>query len=265
MHEGLYERLSDTAAYLRRIGIEGMEIKNDIEGLDRLVHAQLTHIPFDDMDVWGRGAVPELSVGALFDKIVLRRRGGYCFEMNSLFHALLKELGFDVYMVAAHVMAGKDELGPPSHCAVICRIGGEKYFCDVGYGGPVPDGALNFDGRSRGIFRLEQVGRYMNLVNERSGITEICFKDVPIDPVELIPMNYYVSQSPGGIFREQLHLNLRLEDGSVSIVDHVFKLRRGGERIEKYIELAELPGLMEEYFGIPSEGVVLREIGPRDA
>lgn len=262
MYEDLYERLPDAEAYLERIGLERGDISTDTQGLDRLIHAQLTHIPFDDMDVWGRGDCPSLSVKALFEKIILRRRGGYCFELNSLFHALLRELGFDAYLVAAHVMAGREEIYPPSHCAIVCTLDGEKFFCDVGYGGPVPDGALSFCGESRFGFRLEREGLYMKLINEKSGLCKICFKDVPVANVELLPMNYYISQKPDSPFRNILHLNLRLENGSVSIVDHEFKLRRGDERVENYVNLNDLPALLEEYFGIPADTVPLREIGP---
>ncbi len=261
MYEKLYERLPDTEAYLQRIGLSGTEIKADRESLDRLVHAQLCHVPFENMDVWGRGECPSLEVEALFNKIVLRRRGGYCFELNSLFNALLKNLGFDTYMVIAHVMAGREELGPPAHCAVICTIGGEKLFCDVGYGGPVPDGALSLSGESSFDFYLERDGLYMKLINESTGVMELCFKDVPADSVELVPLNFNISQSPTSPFRHQLHMNLRLDNGSVSVVDHAFKLRRGEERVEKYIEARELPDILEEYFGIPASEAPLREIG----
>ncbi len=262
MYEGLYERLPDAGAYLRRIGLEDMQIKQELACLDRIVHAQLTHVPFDDMDVWSKGACPDLSIAALYDKIVLRRRGGYCFELNSVFNALLRALGFDTYMVAVHIMAGKAEMYPPSHCALICRIGDEKYFCDVGYGGLVPDGGVPCSGESRFGFHIAKNGAYTELINEKNGWVEMRFKDVPIDPVELIPLNYHISQSAEFIFKNQLHLNLRLDDGSVSVVDHEFKLRRGEERVEKRIELDEVPGIMEEYFGIPSDGVALREMGP---
>ena len=251
MYEELYEPLPCAEEYLRRIGLGGEEIKAELSGLDRLVRAQLSHIPFDNMDVWGKGICPLLGIRALYEKIVLRRRGGYCFELNSLFNALLKALGFETYMVAAHVMAGRDEVGPPAHCALICNFSGEKYFCDVGYGGPVPVGGLPLSGESRFGFRLEKQGNYYLLC--RDGAEELRFKDVPVDPVELIPMNYYISQKPDSPFRNILHLNLRLDEGSVSIVGREFKLRRGEERVEKSIEMSELPLILEEYFGISAE------------
>ncbi len=262
MYEGFYEALPDSGAYLRRIGLSETEIKTDIEGLDSLVRAQLMNVAFDNLDVWGKGACPNLEVRALFDKIVLGHRGGYCFELNSLFEALLRALSFDSYKVIAHVMAGRKELGPPAHCAIICRIEGEKYFCDVGYGGAVPCGGLSLSGESRFGFHIEREGLFYKLVNEKSGEAELWFKDVPAETVELIPLNFFISQSPTSPFRNEVHLNLRLPDGSVSLVDGELKYRSGEERWERRIEADELAEIMEQFFRIPSAGVVLREFGP---
>ena len=121
MYEELYAPLPDAAAYLNRIGLAKETPEPTAQWLDRLVHAQLTHIPFDAMDVWGRGDTPSLAIDDLFDKIILRRRGGYCFELNSLFCAFLKALGYDAYLVTIHLLR-EDFVPPPAHCAVVCVI-----------------------------------------------------------------------------------------------------------------------------------------------
>ena len=69
MYEELYSPLPDADAYLERIGLAGERPSPTAEWLDRLVHAQLTHIPFDAMDCWGRGDTPSLATEDLFDKI----------------------------------------------------------------------------------------------------------------------------------------------------------------------------------------------------
>lgn len=264
MYEGLYEPLPDAGAYLRRIGLGETELSNDAAALDMLVRAHLRHVPFENIDVWGRGVCPELGIGALFDKIVARRRGGYCFELNSLFCALLRALGFRAELVAAHVMAGRTELPPPSHCALICHIGDERFFCDVGYGGDVPWGALSLSGDSRLGFRMERDGRYLKLMNLRSGREELRFRDEYIDPVELIPMNFCVSQDPGALFRNSLYLNLRLEGGSVSLVDGNFSLRLGDKSEKRQVDISGVPDIMREYFGISGPDIPMRDFGPFD-
>ena len=262
MYEELYEKIENNEEYLRRIGLEPGSIKPDLEGLNRVLRAHLSHVPFDDMDVWGRGICPQLGTKALYEKIVLRRRGGYCFELNSIFNALLRSLGFDTYMVIAHIMADRSELTPPGHCAVICRIDGEKYFCDVGYGGLVPEGGVPFSGESRYGFRIEKGEPYIKLFNEKNNWVELCFRDAAVDPVEFIPLNFHMSQSSTGLFRNSFLLNLRMDGGSVSLTDLELKYRKGEERWERFISESEIPAIMEEYFGIPSEGIYLRKIGP---
>ena len=262
MYEEYYAKLPDTEAYLRRIGLEMFGLKPDLESLDRLIHAHLTQVPFENMDSW-MGICPDLRISSIFDKVVTRHRGGYCFELNSLFNALLRALGFETYMVSSFVMGGRTELHPPAHCSIVCIIDGEKYFCDVGYGGPVPGGGLNFNGESRLGFHIEKdEGPYTHLFNELSGHVEITFRDSPVSAVEFIPNNYYVSQIPESAFRNQLHLNQRLDGGSITVIENELKYRNGPERYEKFFELAELPGILEEYFNIPATGIPMREFGP---
>ncbi len=262
MYEELYERLPDVGSYMERIGLGTEELRADLESLDRIISSHLTHVAFENMDCWGRGDCPDLRIRQLYDKIVTHRRGGWCFELNSLLNAFLHEIGFETYMVAANVMAGREEMFPPAHCVIVCTIEGEKYLCDVGYGGPVPFGGLSFSGESRYGFHLEHDGIYTKLINEFSGNEELRFKDIPAKAVELVPMNFYISQIPTSPFRNQLRLNLRLPNGSVSVVEHEFKLRRGEERVEKYIEAEDLPDILEEYFGICPDTVSIRAIGP---
>ena len=94
--ETLYEPVPDVEAYLERIHMY-LPIRNDKETLDRLIYLHQCAIPFENLDVYY--AKKEISQGItdLFDKIICKHRGGFCFEMNNLFYAFLKTLGFDVY------------------------------------------------------------------------------------------------------------------------------------------------------------------------
>ena len=122
-------------AYLKRIGIKG-ELPVNRDTLEKLLQAHLEQVPFENLDVYDFKKVPSLEADALFDKVVTRHRGGFCFELNTLFARLLESLGFKVYPVAVRVLWNKDSLPPLAHMALIVCLGKEKYFCDVGYGGP---------------------------------------------------------------------------------------------------------------------------------
>src|SRR3989337_113684 len=81
------------------------------EALSSLQVAHGLHVPFEILDiVIGRSISLELP--AIFDKIVSRRRGGFCYELNGLFAWLLRELGFDVTLLSARVAGGDGGFGP---------------------------------------------------------------------------------------------------------------------------------------------------------
>ena len=262
MYEELYSPLPDADAYLERIGLAGESPEPTAEWLDRLIHAQLTHIPFDAMDCWGKGVTPSLAIDDLFDKIVRRHRGGYCFELNSLFCSFLRALGYEAYVVIIHLL--RDFTPPPAHCAVICVIGGEKYFCDVGYGGPVPDGCVRYDGKVHHGYRVIPEGDFfcLELVNDDGSSRRVMlYSDNAVLPVDLIPLNFYVSGRPDSGFCRVLNVNFRLEDGSVWISGRKFFLHTSSERIEREIEdLDDLRGILEGYFGIPWQEVTARPL-----
>ena len=261
MYEELYAPLPDAEAYLNRIGLAGEKPAPTAEWLDNLIHAQLTHIPFDAMDCWGRGDTPSLATSDLFDKIVVRRRGGYCFELNSLFCAFLRSLGFEAYLVVIHLL--RDFVPPPAHCAVICVIDGERYFCDVGYGGPVPDGSVRYGGEIHHGYRIVPDGERFCLekVNGETVGRVMLYTDAAVFPVDLIPLNYFVSQRTGTPFRTILNVNLRLEDGNVWIRGKQFFLHTAAECIEREIrDTDDLLELLERYFGIPGAEVTLRAL-----
>ena len=262
MYEELYAPLPDAGAYLKRIGLEGEKVSPTVEWLDRLVHAQLTHIPFDAMDCWGRGDTPSLAIADLFDKIVLRHRGGYCFELNSLFRAFLSALGYEAYLVSVHLLR-EDFVPPPAHCAVVCVIDGEKYFCDVGFGGPVPDGCVKYGGQARHGYRVVREGDFHCLEKlAEDGVQRVMlYHDIAILPVDMIPLNFHVSQRPGSFFRTLLNVNLRLPDGGVWLAGKKFFLHTSTERIERELrDVDDLREVLERYFGIPADEAPLHDL-----
>ena len=264
MYEELYAPLPDAGAYLNRIGLGGEAPEPTVEWLDRLVHAQLTHVPFDDMDCWGRGDTPSLAIADIYDKIVIRRRGGYCFELNSLFCALLKALGYDAYLVTIRIVAGRDFVTPPAHCGIVCVIDGEKYFCDVGFGGAVPDGCVKYDGAVYHGYRVVRDGDFhcVQLVHDDGSADRVfLYHDIPMPPADMIPMNFYVSQREGSLFRSILNVNLRLPDGGVWISGKKFSLHTSTERFDRELrDLDDLREVLPTYFGIPADEPPLRPL-----
>ncbi len=104
-----------------------------LELLAELQTAHLLAVPFENLDVFHRRGVTT-DIESTLVKIVERRRGGWCFELNGGFGWLLRQIRFDVDYVSCRVADG-DGWGPPlDHCALVVHLDGERYFVDVGFG-----------------------------------------------------------------------------------------------------------------------------------
>lgn len=139
-------------AYLRRLGIAPGQIDRPDRGLlRRLQRAHVTTVPFETLAVTGpphderEGEGVVLTVPHLYEKIVERERGGYCFELNGLFHVLLDALGYDVRRVAARVHSAVQV--PANHHVNVVELD-RPYVVDVGIGPPMPRKPLPLDGES---------------------------------------------------------------------------------------------------------------------
>jgi N-hydroxyarylamine O-acetyltransferase len=127
----------DLDAYLARVGYSGVRAAclDTFQGL-HLAHA--THIPFENLDIL-LGRSIKLDLASLQAKLVAARRGGYCFEQNTLFAAALEAVGFTVTRLAARVRMGTDHIRPRSHMLLAVAAEGAQWLADVGFGG---DGLL---------------------------------------------------------------------------------------------------------------------------
>jgi N-hydroxyarylamine O-acetyltransferase len=126
----------DIKNYLDRIGIT-QELKNRLDDLTLLQHNHVTQVPFENLDIL-QGIPLSLDPNHLYRKIVIRRRGGVCYELNGLFHFLLQELDFDVSMRAATVNLNGSWFIEGTHLTNIVRLNGKDYLVDVGFGGNTP-------------------------------------------------------------------------------------------------------------------------------
>ena len=95
-------------AYFDRIGLDE-EPTRDIAGIGMMQRAHLETVPFENLDILA-GKVPlDLSEEGLFDKIVVRGRGGICYELNFLYAAALHALGFDLELRGGRIYDDGDE------------------------------------------------------------------------------------------------------------------------------------------------------------
>lgn len=126
----------DISTYLLRINYDGPTAPT-AETLRQLQLAQLQTVPFENLSIHA-GEPIVLNDEALFDKIVTRKRGGFCYELNGLFAVLLRGLGFEVVMLSAGVANDKGDFGPDfDHMTLMVTAPEEprlRWLADVGFG-----------------------------------------------------------------------------------------------------------------------------------
>ncbi|MEU1280388.1 arylamine N-acetyltransferase [Streptomyces sp. NPDC005805] len=126
----------DLGHYLARIGWTAPP-RPDAATLRGLNRAHLHAVPFENLDALG-GAAPSLALPDLVAKLLDSRRGGYCYEHNTLYAAALETIGFRVTRLVARVVVGAETLEsrPRTHMALLVRVPGEEhpYLADVGFG-----------------------------------------------------------------------------------------------------------------------------------
>lgn len=119
------------ARYLDRIGLDSAP-RATVDGVETLMRAHLTNVPFENLDVYFQQGVSTDPTWSL-SKVLDRRRGGWCFELNSAFAALLEALGFDVRLLGAAVLLrGPNRI--VNHLALEVVIEGRPHLVDVGFG-----------------------------------------------------------------------------------------------------------------------------------
>jgi N-hydroxyarylamine O-acetyltransferase len=149
-------------AYLRRLGAE-YPAWPTLDALRELHLRHLRTVPFENLSVH-LGEEIVLQEERLLDKVVGARRGGFCYELNGLFAALLTALGYEVTLLAARVYGEGGALGIPyDHLALLVRtVDGGDWLADVGFGahshGPLEFGERGEQEDPGGTFRIVEAG-----------------------------------------------------------------------------------------------------------
>ncbi len=258
MTESLYQPLPDVDAYLKRIGMQRGEAT--LGYLDELIYAHQCAVPFEDLDISDKGLNVSLGKADLFDKIITRHRGGYCFELNGAFYSLLDALGFDVRASMARVLTRPIPYPLISHRANIVTFDGVEYLVDVGFGGPMPAFALELaDGVERTghgqTFTVSafdddwwDIG-YVTSAGERKPAMRIC--TMPVGEHDFIALSFYQAQNPQSFFRNTRRVNVRTADGAHDICNNTYTHYHNGERDVCELETAaELDEVLAQHFGI---------------
>jgi N-hydroxyarylamine O-acetyltransferase len=260
----------DLDAYFARIGYTGPR-RPDLATLGAVHALHPAAIPFENLDpLLGRPV--SLAPAALAAKLVAERRGGYCFEQNTLLKAALEALGFSVTVFAARVLWMLPADRPPNPRAhMVLKVEGEKvaHIADVGFGGllsaapvPLPGAAPGAAGAEQpvpgGALRLIRMGMFLHLQARTDGLWRdvYSFTEEPQFPIDVEIANWFTSAHPGSRFRNVLMVQKLLPDARVSLMNRRLVRRPAeGQAQERMIEdAAALENVLRESFGIDPPG-----------
>jgi N-hydroxyarylamine O-acetyltransferase len=193
------------AAYLSRIGESG-PVAPDLATLRRLQRAHVAAIPFENLDILlGRGV--HLDFERLTDKLIAQRRGGYCFEQNTLFQAALSEVEFSPRPMEARVRAGAGVLLPRTHMVLTVDVAGASWLVDVGFGGEGPHEPVPLTGRESSraaglTYRVVREGELfvLQMRADADWQDQYAFLPQPVYPIDFKVANWYTSTHPSSPF-----------------------------------------------------------------
>lgn len=260
--ENTWEKLEQADRYLERIHFGG-EIHLNLKTLDELIDLHQCSIPYENIDIYDFHKPVFLDNAHLYRKIIENHRGGYCFELNTLFFSLLITLGFQAYPCSCRVMKNNAVLPPIRHRGTILTVDGRLWFCDVGYGGKMYPGAVlleeNHHQKKKGEeFWMEKYNDYWWLLkrtdkNCRDGFCEVMVGLSPNILSDYLPINDFTSGNPASPFLQHRRANIRTDTGYVNLLDDRLSIINsdGTPTIKMTLSApGELEDSLEKYFGI---------------
>jgi N-hydroxyarylamine O-acetyltransferase len=246
--------------YLERIGVSISECGEPSLGLlKRLQLAHILTVPYENVDII-KNIPLSLDEDALFDKIVNKRRGGLCFELNTLFDKLLTNLGFKTVSHFPRFWRGETGVPIPRHRVIIVDISGEKYIVDVGIGSAAPRIPLLLrEGVSQEAYgeeyMLQRDPEYgFMLYEKKAGEWQkyFSFTEERFTDADFVPTLFYCEKHPDSKFNKALMASLKTPEGRISIDGNTFKTFVGADLkvLEEGLSHSEICRLLREKFGM---------------
>ena len=247
----------DVEAYLQRINYYGPRTPT-AETLRRLQLAHLLAVPFENLSIHS-GQPIVLDDDALFKKIVTQRRGGFCYELNGLFAALLRSLGFSADMLSAGVANKEGAFGPDfDHMVLMVKLE-ERWLADVGFGDSFLEPLL-LDSREEQIqgeraYQIVAQGDHLVMRQRESGgewRNQYRFTLQPYNYADYAEMCHFHQTSPESHFTQGRLCSRATPEGRITVSGMRFiTTNKSGEREERVLaNEEEYVNSLREHFGI---------------
>ncbi|HEV2087443.1 MAG TPA: arylamine N-acetyltransferase [Cryptosporangiaceae bacterium] len=255
-HSEWETHLLDLDAYLARIGYRG-DLSPTAATLDALHRAHSAMLPFENLDiVLGRGIA--LDLAAVQAKLVGGRRGGYCYEHNLLFAAVLDRLGYTVTRLAARIRHSVARPGPRGHMMLCVQAEGVRWLADVGFGAGVEAPVPLLDGATAGSdgwtyqLRLDADGWWWLRAPGTDGPADLyAFTLEPQHRVDYETANHYTSTHPRSPFVGRPLAMRTVGDARHALVGRELATTHpDGTSRRRIVAAGELGEVLHDVFGI---------------
>jgi len=242
--------------YLKRISFQD-EIQTNLNTLAALHRHHIQNIPFENLDIL-HGRKIHLDLNKIEHKVISNRRGGFCYELNSLFGALLRQVGFDVKMISARVY-GKEKIGREFDHLFLKVNFGIAWLVDVGFGDnflePIRIEIGTKQRDPTGIFRIERHdSAYLRLESYKEGLGYSPKYFFTMDERQLedyAEMCEYHQTSPESSFTHERVCTMATEHGRVTLRDDMLiETIYGKKTMRLVMDDEEFDQILKDRFGI---------------
>lgn len=228
MTSDLRQEICSVQGYLDRIGYHG-PLDGSAKTLAALQEAHVLTVPYENLDIMS-GKYLSIAIPDVYEKVVLKKRGGYCFELNGLFAWLLRVLNYDVTEYYGRFLWGETvEIPMRRHRISRVQVEGESYICDVGVGIPAPRQPLLLkegleqeqDGEIYRLVRDPILGWIVQFLHYGQWDNLYSFTEEVQHPIDFEMPHHWCITHPDSIFKNFYMAYVRTPDGRKTIAEVV--------------------------------------------
>ncbi|MFT6866959.1 MAG: N-hydroxyarylamine O-acetyltransferase [Cyclobacteriaceae bacterium] len=253
----------NVSPYLERLGLSiGL---HDIAFLKKIHKAHLLHIPFENLDIhYGKKII--LDINQIYKKIILEKRGGFCYELNGLIYHLLSNLGYECSLISARVKRNEGWGAAFDHMLVMVELNNEKWLVDVGYGSLFVEPkklVLNTPQLDYNNYYKFETDVDENWILKKSRDNSVYSTIYRFDLqahelIEFLPMCNYHQESDKSTFTQNKLITQLFSNGRITLTDRKLKIELDGILNEKPImNEDEFLSKLEHHFGIDSRKLIM--------
>ena len=233
------------------------EINAHISTVSEIMRCQLFSVPFENLDVQA-GKIVSLVPEEIVEKILVRNRGGYCYEVNGLFAMALAELGVPYIFVAARPMIYPVRR-PKTHMAIVAEVDGEKWLIDLGFGSnsirkpmrlDVTDVEVQQDADRFKLSKTDESKYRLKAFVEGEWVNQYEFDLYPQEWIDFVPANHLNSTHPDTIFVKKLIVVLQNPTGKVVLMGDTLKTVSNGITTKEFVSPENRSAILSTHFGL---------------